>query len=81
VISQPLLHQHIQAHVFLHSILDLEYQQLTMRLCLSLLLQWNAASLAVSKAAQRKLVHILHEQLAADDIYVAEVGGYGCNCC
>jgi hypothetical protein len=34
---------------------------------------WGATTLAVSKAAQRKLVHILHKDLAREDIYVAEV--------
>lgn len=34
---------------------------------------WGFATLAVAKAAQRKLVHILHKSLASDGIYVAEV--------
>eukprot|EP00882_Tetradesmus_deserticola_P016461 GHRQ01017585.1.p2 GENE.GHRQ01017585.1~~GHRQ01017585.1.p2 ORF type:complete len:163 (+),score=46.46 GHRQ01017585.1:332-820(+) len=34
---------------------------------------WDSAALAVAKAAQRKLVHILHKGLADDGIYVAEV--------
>lgn len=33
----------------------------------------NLATLAVAKAAQRKLVHIMHKALAADGIYAAEV--------
>jgi hypothetical protein len=37
-------------------------------------MQLYVASLAMSKAAQRNLVHILHEQLAADGIYVVDVG-------
>jgi hypothetical protein len=34
---------------------------------------WGMASHGVAKAAQRKLVHIMHKALAADGIYVAEV--------
>jgi hypothetical protein len=34
---------------------------------------WDSAALAVAKAAQRKLVHILHKGLADDGIYVAEL--------
>jgi hypothetical protein len=34
---------------------------------------WGLATLGVGKAAQRKLVHIMHKALAADGIYVAEV--------
>jgi hypothetical protein len=34
---------------------------------------WGCASLGIAKAAQRKLVHIMHKALAADGIYVAEV--------
>jgi hypothetical protein len=34
---------------------------------------WGMASLGVAKAAQHKLVHIMHKALAADGIYVAEV--------
>jgi NADP-dependent 3-hydroxy acid dehydrogenase YdfG len=35
--------------------------------------QWGAMGLAVSKAAQHKLVGILHQKLAADGVYVGEV--------
>lgn len=34
---------------------------------------WGLVTLGVAKAAQRKLVHIMHKALAADGIYVAEV--------
>jgi hypothetical protein len=34
---------------------------------------WDSTALAVAKAAQRKLVHILHKGLADDGIYVAEL--------
>jgi hypothetical protein len=34
---------------------------------------WGIATLGVAKAAQRKLVHIMHKALAADGIFVAEV--------
>lgn len=34
---------------------------------------WGMATLGVAKAAQRKLVHVMHKALAADGIYVAEV--------
>jgi NAD(P)-dependent dehydrogenase (short-subunit alcohol dehydrogenase family) len=34
---------------------------------------WNAATLAVGKAAQRKTVDLMHVTLAKDDIYVGEV--------
>lgn len=34
---------------------------------------WGMATLGVAKAAQRKLVHIMHTSLAADGVYVAEV--------
>jgi hypothetical protein len=34
---------------------------------------WDSTALAVAKAAQRKLVHILHKGLAGDGIYGAEV--------
>jgi NADP-dependent 3-hydroxy acid dehydrogenase YdfG len=35
--------------------------------------QWNAMGLALSKAAQHKLVGLLGAKLAADEIYVGEV--------
>lgn len=35
--------------------------------------EWGAAGFAAAKAAQRKMVHVLHKGLAADGIYVAEV--------
>jgi len=35
--------------------------------------QWGAMGLAVSKAAQHKLVGLLHQKLKADGIYVGEV--------
>lgn len=34
---------------------------------------YGMATLGVAKAAQRKLVHIMHESLSSDGIYVAEV--------
>jgi len=34
---------------------------------------WHAMGLAISKAAQRKTVALLHHRLAADGIYVGEV--------
>jgi hypothetical protein len=34
---------------------------------------WGIATLGIAKAAQRKLVHIMHTSLAADGVYVAEV--------
>lgn len=34
---------------------------------------WGIATLGIAKAAQRKLVHIMHKSLAADGVYVAEV--------
>jgi hypothetical protein len=34
---------------------------------------WGIATLGIAKAAQRKLVHILHTALAADGIYAGEV--------
>jgi hypothetical protein len=34
---------------------------------------WGLVTLGVAKAAQRKLVHIMHKALAADGIYVGEV--------
>eukprot|EP00878_Enallax_costatus_P010990 GHUV01011478.1.p1 GENE.GHUV01011478.1~~GHUV01011478.1.p1 ORF type:complete len:252 (+),score=66.34 GHUV01011478.1:1310-2065(+) len=34
---------------------------------------WGAAGFASAKAAQRKMVHVLHKGLAADGIYAAEV--------
>jgi hypothetical protein len=42
---------------------------------------WGMVTLGVAKAAQRKLVHIMHKALAPDGIYVAEVtvmGGVSC---
>jgi 2-keto-3-deoxy-galactonokinase len=42
---------------------------------------WGIASLGIAKAAQRKLVHVMHAALAKDGIYVAEVtvlGGVRC---
>jgi short-subunit dehydrogenase len=39
----------------------------------SLAVSWNAESLAIAKAAQRKLVHLAHEKLKADGIYVGEL--------
>lgn len=34
---------------------------------------YGLATLGVAKAAQRKLVHIMHKSLSPDGIYVAEV--------
>jgi hypothetical protein len=34
---------------------------------------WNAAGLAIGKAAQHKAVGVLHQRLARDNIYVGEV--------
>lgn len=38
-----------------------------------LAVEYDAISLAVAKAAQRKFVHVLHKALGSDGIYVGEV--------
>jgi NAD(P)-dependent dehydrogenase (short-subunit alcohol dehydrogenase family) len=38
-----------------------------------MVVQWNTMGLAVSKAAQHKLTHLLHHKLAGEGIYVGEV--------
>ncbi len=38
-----------------------------------MIVQWNTMGLAISKAAQHKLVGLLHQKLAGDNIYVGEV--------
>jgi hypothetical protein len=35
--------------------------------------QWNAMGVAVSKAAQHKLVGLLHQKLKGEGVYVGEV--------
>lgn len=38
-----------------------------------MIVQWHVMGVATSKAAQRKLTHLLHHQLAGEDVYVGEV--------
>ena len=48
--------------------LSLENEQVA-----QLAVSWGAATLAVSKAAQRKLVHVLHYELGPKGVFVGEV--------